>query len=144
MRKQIMIIGAQGSGKSSVANWLNETEKPLKKRQDAIYGQYTLDIPAGYLENPSMYRYIFSLSQTAGLILLLANGKDTISVFPPNFAKSFPCPVVGMVRGTNEEEKMFAEEVLQAAGVTPPYFLFDLTNRELADIRRRWVAQLDD
>lgn len=142
MRKQVMIIGARGSGKSSAANWLNDTTRPLKNCQDAIYGQYTLDIPAGYLENPSMYRYILSLSQTAGLVLLLANGCDTTSVFPPNFAKSFSCPLVGMIRAQNPAEEQFAEAVLEAAGVAPPYERFDLTDSRLVVLRQRWLMHL--
>ena len=36
MKKRIMIIGAGQSGKSTLANWLNRTDTPLLKTQDAI------------------------------------------------------------------------------------------------------------
>lgn len=135
-----MIIGASGSGKSRVANWLNDTNKPLKKRQDAIYGSQTIDIPAAYLENPSMYRYIFSLSQTAGMVILLGNGEDLVTVFPPNFARTFVCPVVGLITGASKFRE--AERILKDAGVSPPYYLFDATDQQLGRLKVEWLKKL--
>lgn len=138
-----MIIGGKQSGKSTVANWLNDENKPLKKRQDAIYGAITIDIPAAYLENTCMYKYIFSLSQTAAIVLFLANGKDERSVYPPNFAKTFSCPVVGLVKSYDTiEEKQKAEAMLDQAGVRAPYFVFDIEDLELLKEKECWLAKL--
>jgi len=56
MKKKIMIIGPRQVGKSTLANLLNHTDKPLRKTQDAIFGEKTIDVPAAYLENTS-YKY---------------------------------------------------------------------------------------
>ena len=50
MKKKIMIIGPRQVGKSTLANLLNHTDKPLRKTQDAIFGEKTIDVPAAYLE----------------------------------------------------------------------------------------------
>lgn len=143
MKKRIMIVGGKQSGKSTVANWLNDEQKPLKKRQDAIYGAFTIDIPAAYLENTSMYKYIFSLAQTAAVVLFLANGKEERSVYPPHFAKTFSCPVFGVIKSFDSlEEKREAEQMLMQAGVAPPYSVFDPQNPQLIAQKETWLRKL--
>lgn len=138
-----MIIGGKQSGKSTVANWLNQDDKPFKKRQDAIYGAVTIDIPAAYLENTSMYKYIFSLSQTAAIVIFMANGKDARSVYPPNFAKTFTCPVFGLIQSCDTiHEKQKAEEMLRHAGVLSPYFVFDPECPALLAEKENWLEKL--
>ncbi|WP_314062051.1 EutP/PduV family microcompartment system protein [uncultured Vagococcus sp.] len=142
MKRHVMIIGARGSGKSTVANWLNETSRPLKPCQDAIYGQHTIDIPAGYLENPSMYRYILSLSQTAAVVLLLVDGRAEMTVFPPQFAKTFPCPVWGLITGDSSYRQV-AEKRLREAGLKPPFEFFDPTDQALLNLKEKWLKRLE-
>ncbi|WP_086347661.1 EutP/PduV family microcompartment system protein [Candidatus Enterococcus clewellii] len=143
MRKRIMIIGAQGSGKSSIANWLNGTKRPLKKKQDAIYGECTIDVPAQYLENVSMYRYILTLAQTACCVLFLEDAQAQETFYPPNFAASFNCPVIGLVTGASKsEDSSTAAAFLQTAGVKEMIVLECFSSRASVKLRERLLGFL--
>jgi len=142
MKKHLMIIGSDNSGKSSVANWLNETNRPLKKTQDAIYGKYTIDVPAAYLENDWMYRYLFSISQTAGRLLCMADGKRLMNLYPPHFVKAFNCPAIGLIKlPETEAEKQIAIDYLKVAGVDE-WYVFDLEDEKLGTMKKQWIAEL--
>ncbi|MGO3604393.1 MAG: EutP/PduV family microcompartment system protein [Enterococcus malodoratus] len=142
MRKHIMIMGPANSGKSTAANWLNETNRTLKETQDTIYGKYTIDTPSAYLENDWMYRYLFSISQTAGRLLCLVDGKRTTNLYPPNFFKAFNCPAVGLIKSPDtEDEKRIAIEYLKAAGVDE-WYVFDLKDEKLKTMKDQWIAEL--
>ncbi|MGL4697271.1 EutP/PduV family microcompartment system protein [Enterococcus larvae] len=138
-----MIIGARNSGKSSAANWLNGVEEPLKKRQDAIYGKYTIDVPAQYLENASMYRYILTLAQTAVCVLFLESNQVRETIYPPNFAASFNCSVKGIiteVTGTKPSDS--AVSSLLAAGVKTPIGMNSFASKEAAVLREELLQLL--
>lgn len=142
MKRHIMIIGPISSGKSTVANWLNGTNRPLKKTQDVIYGSNTIDVPAAYLENDWMYRYLFSISQTAGKLVCIADGKQEINVYPPNFVKAFNCPSIGLIKTpATEKEVQKASEYLIAAGINE-WYVFDVEDEKLAEMRKKWIAEL--
>jgi len=70
-KKRIMIIGARGTGKTSLANILNDKIELPKKSQDVMYGTYTIDIPSAYIENTWMYKHLIALSQDAYIIIIL-------------------------------------------------------------------------
>lgn len=142
MKKHILIIGPRNSGKSTIANWLNDTDRPIKKAQDAIYGKYTIDIPAAYVEN-NMYSYLLSLAQTAGRILCLADGQEKTNIYSPNFFKSFNCPAIGIIKApASKAELEIAGSYLSAAGVEGPYHLFDA--EKLVLLKQQWIAELKE
>lgn len=139
MKKRIMIIGPGQSGKSSLSNVLNESGRPLKKTQDVIYGKHTIDTPGAYIENSSMYKYLIATAQTASCVLLLVDQSRPVEVYPPGFAKTFTCPVLGVITKVdlvpgNEE---WSRRQLQKVGVYEPYFpislLADTGVKELKD-----------
>lgn len=107
MKKRIMIIGAGQSGKSTLANWLNRTDRPLCKTQDAIYGNRTIDIPGAYLENTWMYKYIIALSQGASHVLILVDQSRPVEVYSPGFACIFTCPVTGVITKCDEHPENY-------------------------------------
>ncbi|AET70794.1 ethanolamine utilization protein [Desulfosporosinus orientis DSM 765] len=130
MKKRIMIVGPTQSGKSTLANVLNDTTRPLKKTQDVIYGKNTIDTPSSYLENPSMYKYLIATAQTASHLIIMVDQSRLAEIYPPGFAKTFTCPVIGVINKTD----LIPENALQAAqqfkkiGVTKPFFWISLTN----------------
>jgi len=139
MKKRIMIIGPGQSGKSSLSNVLNESDRPLKKTQDVIYGKNTIDTPGAYIENASMYKYLIATAQTASCVLILVDQSRPVEVYPPWFAKTFTCPVFGVITKMdlvpgNED---WSRRQLQKIGVYEPYFpisLLDNTGvKELKD-----------
>lgn len=130
MKKRIMIVGPTQCGKSTLANILNRTDRRLAKTQDVIYGQHTIDTPGSYIENPSMYRYLIATAQTASHVLILVDQSRSGEAYPPGFAKTFTCPVVGVLTKTDlaPENVAQARARLKRTGVAEPYFAVSLTD----------------
>lgn len=128
MKKRIMIVGPTQAGKSTLANVLNEAARPLKKTQDVIYGKNTMDTPGAYIENASMYRYLIATAQTASHVLILIDQSRPTEVYPPGFAKSFNCPVIGVITKIDlaPENTGLCAEQLKRIGVLEPYFRISL------------------
>ncbi|CCO07720.1 EutP/PduV family microcompartment system protein [Desulforamulus hydrothermalis] len=124
MKKRIMIVGPTQSGKSTLANFLNDTDRPLKKTQDVIYGKYTIDTPGSYIETPYMYRYLIATAQGASCILLLVDQTKPFAAYPPAFAKTFTCPVIGVVTRVDlaGQNARLCMQQLQRIGVKEPFF----------------------
>ncbi len=123
-KKRIMIIGPSRSGKTTLANRLNEYEGPLRRTQDVIYGKKTIDIPSSYIENAGMYKHIISISQDASHVLLLVDSSKQHQVYSPCFAKSFQCPVIGVITKMDLmlENEALSLKQLKATGVGEPYY----------------------
>lgn len=118
MRKKILIIGPNHSGKAKLAHYLNEEEGSIKKRGSIVYGKYTISVPSSYLESPDMRKHIISLRTQAHLVLMLYPLMQKKKVYPPNFAKVFNVSVMGVLTFNEESpsssqlqqiDKMFEE-----------------------------------
>ena len=66
-----MVIGPKGCGKTTLVNYINDYDGPLRRTQDTIYGRETIDVPSAYIENAWMYKHMIALAQDAWCILLL-------------------------------------------------------------------------
>ncbi|SDG44990.1 EutP/PduV family microcompartment system protein [Desulfosporosinus hippei] len=141
MKKRIMIVGPTQSGKSTLANVLNESSRPLKKTQDIIYGKNTIDTPSSYLENPSMYKYLIATAQTASHLLILVDQSKLLEVYPPAFAKSFNCPVLGVITKIDLAQE-FADlsiQQLKRIGVKEPYFRISLKDNNGVEALKQYI-----
>lgn len=123
-RKRIMVIGPDGSGKTTLTNFLNNYTKPITRIQDVIYGKNTIAIPSSYIESPWMHKHIITLSQDASYVIFLIDQSNPKKVYPPGFGKVFPCPTIGVISkadlASNKKDK--AIEYLREAGVREPYY----------------------
>ncbi len=139
MKKRMMVVGPTQSGKSTLINVLNGSTRPLRKTQDVIYGKNTIDTPGAYIENSSMYKYLIATAQTASKVLMLVAQSRPVEVYPPGFAKSFTCPVIGVVTKIDltPENAQACIEQLKRSGISEPYFWISLQDQ-------RGVAALQD
>lgn len=128
MKKRIMVVGPTQAGKSTLTNMLNDSARLLKKTQDVIYGKNTIDTPGSYIENASMYKYLIATAQAASHVLILVDQSRPIEVYPPSFAKSFTCPVIGVITKTDlaPENTNLCIEQLKRIGIYEPYFRISL------------------
>jgi ethanolamine utilization protein EutP len=92
-----MIIGAVGSGKSSLVRALLNERQPVRKTQALDFRGWIIDTPGEYAENPMYYRSLMATSLEAGSILLVQDAAGQRSCFPPGFAQGFPLRPAGVV-----------------------------------------------
>lgn len=120
MRSKIMIIGAKGSGKTTIANLIEGKHSPAKG--DAIsYGDYTLDMPSGYLDNPLMYDALIASNQDAAVVFFLIDATASRKTYPPSFSKSFTgvhCTIITKTDLVDEKALEKAYEEANALGTT--------------------------
>lgn len=123
-KKRVMVIGPTGCGKTTLVNALNEHEGPLKKTQNIIYKDKTMDVPGAYIENAWMYKHLIAAAQDASHVLILIDQSRCDDVYSPGFAKVFQCPVIGVITkgdlGSENEE--LAIQKLKRLGIAEPYF----------------------
>ena len=95
--KKIMLIGSAGSVKSTLICALNANMDIVKKTQALVYDNRTIDTPGEYLENPMLYRALLSTALETEYVIFTQDGTAERSVFPPGFARAFPCCTIGVV-----------------------------------------------
>lgn len=140
IRKKIMVIGPRNCGKTTLANFLNDENKELRKSQDIIYGNNTIDVPSSFIESPWMHKHLITISQQASCILLLVDQKNPINVYPPNFSKVFRCPVIGIINKVDliKENEIMCIKELQQTGINKPYYKISIPQnigtRELKEV----------
>lgn len=125
-----MVIGPTNSGKTTLVNVLNDYYGPLRKTQDIIYGNNTIDVPGSYIENTWMYKHIIASAQDASHVLILVNQSRCISVYSPGFAKVFRCPVIGVITKIDlkaENEELCLQQLKQI-GVLEPYYKISVSS----------------
>jgi len=123
-KKRIMVIGPSRCGKTTLVNALNNYDGPLKRTPDMIYGKNTIDVPGSYIENSWMYKHVIAAAQDASHVLILVDQSNCNEIYSHGFAKSFRCPVIGVITKCDlipeNEEKCLRQ--LKNIGVSEPYF----------------------
>ena len=120
-----MVIGPSRSGKTTIVNYLNDYDGPLKRTADVIYGKHTMDIPSSYIENTDMYKHIIALTQDASKVVVVLDYENPKQVCSDGFALSLNHDVIGVInkvdKDLNNLEK--CKKQLKRIGVKEPYFL---------------------
>ncbi|SCI74176.1 ethanolamine utilization protein EutP [uncultured Clostridium sp.] len=143
-KKKIMVIGPSRSGKTTLVNALNNYNGQLKRTQDIIYGPNTIDVPGSYIENAWMYKHIIAASQDASHILILIDQSRCQEVYSPGFAKSFRCPVIGVVTKSDLmiENKDICIRQLKMIGVSEPYFYISIPEGRGIDALKKYLFEI--
>lgn len=120
-----MVIGPSRSGKTTIVNYLNNYDGPLRRTADVIYGENTIDIPSSYVENAWMYKHIIALAQDASKVVVIVDSENPKEVYSDGFGLSFNNEVVGVINKLNQNlnnlEK--CKKQLKRIGIKEPYFL---------------------
>ncbi|MBE5986171.1 ethanolamine utilization protein EutP [Lacrimispora xylanisolvens] len=130
-KKRIMIIGPGGSGKTALAAAINGLDGPVKRTQNMVYGEKTLDVPGVYLESPWMHKHIIAAAQDASHVLMLVDQSSCRESYPPGFAKAFRVPVIGVITGSGKkpENDGWCIRQLKKAGISTPCIHINLSDR---------------
>ncbi len=95
--KKVMIIGAIGSGKSTLVKALMGESGSAAKTQSLVYRDWLIDTPGEYSENPLYYRSLMATAHEAAAVLLVHDATRERNYFPPGFASGFPVAAFGAV-----------------------------------------------
>lgn len=129
-KKRVMVIGPTNCGKTSLINALNDYEGPLRKTQDIIYGKNTIDVPGSYIENTWMYKHLIATAQDASHVLILIDQSRCTNVYSPGFAKTFRCPVIGIITKIDlmvgNEDLCFKQ--FKQIGVSEPFYKISVSS----------------
>lgn len=123
-KRKLMVVGAVGSGKSSLISCLNGKGIGAKKTQSVLYDAISVDTPGEYVENPSMYKYIIAESQNVEFVLFLQDVTQRRCIYPPGFAQSFNRKTIGIITKVDSEEFNLehSNKILKSIGVRGPIF----------------------
>lgn len=123
-KRKLMVVGAVGSGKSSLISYLNGKGMDAKKTQSVLYDTLSIDTPGEYMENPCMYKYIIAEAQNVEYVLFIQDAMQRRCIYPPGFAQSFNRKTIGIITkvDTEEVEVEHSKKFLQTLGVKSPIF----------------------
>lgn len=119
-----MVVGPSKSGKTTIVNYINDHDGPLKRTPDVIYGKNTMDIPSAYIENGWMYKHIIALAQDASKIVIIVDSENPKEVYSDGFSRLFNNEVIGVVNKLDESVNNLekCEKQLKKIGIKEPYF----------------------
>ncbi|AQP53764.1 hypothetical protein CBF34_08425 [Vagococcus penaei] len=133
IKKRILLIGTDNSGKARLASQLNCEMTEVKNRASLVYGKETIIVPETYLASPWMHKHIISLQQSVNLVVMIWTDQQTRKIYPPQFAKAFTKPVIGMISSQeatiSKETLDLGEKNLQSMGVKQPYIVWSLDDQ---------------
>jgi len=130
LKSRILLIGGVGAGKTTLKQCLmNETQTHRKTQMLEFKGLF-IDCPGEYLQMPTYYRVLIDASHRVDEVWALQDASNKRTIFPPNFAKVFKKPVVGIITKIDREDAApaSAEKFLRQAGVVAPIFAISARN----------------
>ncbi|MDT2640313.1 EutP/PduV family microcompartment system protein [Enterococcus dongliensis] len=140
--KKLLLVGPKGSGKLTIANFLEDNrDLPLKKVASIVYHQKTIIVPDSYLESPWMHKHIIALQQSATCALFLQPITATRRSYPPNFSKVFRIPIYGVVtyyQAYKTDALLQAQNQLKDCGIKKIDLILDLSS----DDEKKKIKQL--
>ena len=118
--KKIMLVGAVGTGKTTLTQRLQGQNITYHKTQAIEYTADVIDTPGEFTQRRQYYSALQVTSVKADVIGLLQSVGESFDTFPPGFASMFGKPSIGIVTKSDlaksPEEIAQVERVLRQAG----------------------------
>ncbi len=141
---KVLLIGGMGAGKTSLKQILLDEELRYRKTQMLDFTKIFIDCPGEYLEIPRYYHVLIDASHRVSEIWALQDATKSRTLFPPNFAKVFNKPVIGIITKvdlpqSNEEQATF---FLRYAGIPEPHYCTSVVLKQGLDALRERLEAL--
>lgn len=122
MKSRVLLIGGVGAGKTTLKQRLMNEAQVYRKTQMLEFKGLFIDCPGEYLQMPTYYRVLIDSSHRVDEVWALQDASNRRTLFPPNFAKVFKKPVVGIITKIDRSDAApeLAEKYLRQAGVVAP------------------------
>jgi len=134
-----MLVGAVGSGKTTLIRALNRDTGSVTKTQAMEYTASSIDTPGEFMENPSYYRALFATSMEADAVLFVQDATQKRSIFPPGFAGAFSKRTLGVVTKIDhpEADEARSRKFLKSLGLSGSIAAVSAFSGEgIAELRR--------
>jgi len=132
-----MVIGAVGSGKTTLCQRLHGHELVYKKTQAIEYFPEAIDTPGEFAQQRMFYSRLMVTATEAEVIVLLQSVTQTNQIFPPLVANMFNKSVIGVVTkidlAANDEINLVRKQ-LELAGVEKIFEVSALTNQGVDEL----------
>jgi ethanolamine utilization protein EutP len=140
---RILLIGGIGAGKTSLKQILMREQISYHKTQMLDYSQTFIDCPGEYLEIPRFYHVLIDASHQVSEIWAMQDATKRRSFYPPNFAKVFKKPIIGVITKTDlpTANPEMAASYLSYAGIKEPFYSISIIRGEgIEPLRTRLKA----
>lgn len=120
--KKIMLVGAVGTGKTTLTQRIEGKELTYHKTQAIESGSCIVDTPGEFTQRRQFYSALQVTSSSVDYIGLLQSVDERFDAFPPAFSSMFSKPVIGIVtkidKATSNEEISKTQLALEQAGAS--------------------------
>jgi len=95
--RRFILLGAVGSGKTSLLRALEDGDEPVRKTQMIDYAGWGIDTPGEYAEMGVYRERLLAAAADAKQVVVVQDATRARSCFPPHYLLMFPQQVLGAV-----------------------------------------------
>nr|WP_245249294.1 EutP/PduV family microcompartment system protein [Vagococcus allomyrinae] len=148
MVKKMMLVGAVGTGKTTLTQRLNGTDIVYQKTQAIEHSVDIIDTPGEFTQRRHYYSALQVTSVEVDVIGLLQSVKENFATFPPGFTTMFSKHSIGIVTkidlATSTDEIAKAITSLKAAGARQIFQVSATTNQGVAELLAFLAEEKED
>lgn len=100
--KKLLLIGRSEAGKTTLTQVLRGEKIHYEKTQIVANGDFLIDTPGEYMQNPELGRALALYSYEADVVGLLISATEPFSLYPPCVAQMANREVIGIVTKADE------------------------------------------
>ena len=138
--QKMMVIGAVGSGKTTLCQKLHGHELIYKKTQAVEYFKQAIDTPGEFAQQRMFYSRLMVTAADVEVIVLVQSVIQTEQIFPPLVTSMFNKPVIGIVTkidlAQSEQEIALVRKQLELAGVEKIFQLSAVTGQGIEEFEQ--------
>jgi len=142
---KVLLIGGIGAGKTSLKQKMLKEKLSYRKTQMLEFSDTFIDCPGEYLEIPRYYHVIIDISHRVSEIWALQDATKSRCFYPPNFAKVYKKPVIGVITKIDSPQADIEKAILllRNAGIEDSIYQTSTITEEGCDaLRSRLEAYL--
>lgn len=137
--KKILLVGAVGTGKTTLMQNLQGRELSYRKTQGIEKYLTITDTPGEFTQRRRFYHALQVSSLEVDLVCLLQSVNQEVNAYPPGFTSLFTRPSVGIITkidlAPSETSVDQAESALKASGVSKIFKVSALTNQGIDQLK---------
>lgn len=142
-----MLVGAVGTGKTTLTQKLHGSDIVYSKTQAVEYGTNVIDTPGEFTQRRQYYSALQVTAAKADVIGLLQSIGESFDTYPPGFTSMFSKPSVGIITkidlAESEDDILKVELALKKAGATQ-IFRLSSVNDEGVDALLDYLNKEDE